>query len=112
MMFLHARGRGSGRELARVLGVGPSAVSQLVDRLVAHGQVQRAEAPDDRRITWLTLTPAGQATAERLVLEGRERLAEALALLAPAEQARVAEAFELLAAAAARLPCPPEEPGC
>lgn len=110
LLYLSARGRASGRELARALGVGPPAVSQLVDRLVAHGHVQRAEDPTDRRITWLSLTERGQATVERLLLDRRERLAAVLDALGPDELARVAEALTGLAAAAERL-YPREEGG-
>ena len=46
----HAEGL-SGRALASLLGVGPSAVTPLVDRLVDHGYVRREEDRLDRRIT-------------------------------------------------------------
>jgi len=42
----------TGRDLAERLGIGPSAVTPLVDRLVAHGYVRREEDATDRRITW------------------------------------------------------------
>ena len=48
----HAEGL-SGRALASLLGVGPSAVTPLVDRLVDHGYVRREEDRQDRRITRL-----------------------------------------------------------
>jgi DNA-binding MarR family transcriptional regulator len=102
VLYLNARGRASGRELARALGVGPPAVSQLVERLVAHGHVQRTEDPADRRVTWLSLTERGQAAVERLLLDRRERLAAALDALTPAEQEQVAEALARLAAAVER----------
>ncbi|MBX5490535.1 MAG: MarR family transcriptional regulator [Chloroflexi bacterium] len=100
LLYLAAQGRASGRELARALGVGPPAVSQLVDRLVAHGHVQRAEDPADRRITWLSLTDQGRATVERLLLDRRERFAAVLDALPPEELERVAEALAVLAAVA------------
>src|SRR4051794_24399886 len=45
----HQRGLSS-RELAASLGVGASAVTPLVDRLVERGFAQRLEDPHDRRI--------------------------------------------------------------
>src|SRR5579864_8107633 len=48
------------RELAALLGVGASAITPLVDRLVEHGFVERHEDPHDRRIARLTATPTGQ----------------------------------------------------
>src|SRR5690242_5372522 len=55
------------RELATLLGVGASAVTPLVDRLVEHGFVLRHEDPRDRRITRLTATDAGRATLQQMV---------------------------------------------
>src|SRR4051812_41538963 len=59
--LLAARPAGiSGRELAGLLAVGPSAVTPLVDRLVEHGWARREEDRADRRITRLFITEAGQ----------------------------------------------------
>src|ERR1041385_8553969 len=57
----------SSRELASLLGVGASAVTPLVDRLVEHGFVERHEDPHDRRITRLTMTDDGRATLQQMV---------------------------------------------
>src|SRR6188472_3626816 len=48
----------SSRELALQLGVGPSAITPLVDRLVERELVTRREDPRDRRITRLSVTPS------------------------------------------------------
>jgi len=48
------------------LGVGSSAVSGLVDRLVEHGYLGRHEDPSDRRQQQLSLTPAGAAVVDRI----------------------------------------------
>ena len=52
--------------IAAELGVGASAVSGLVDRLVAQGHVERKEDPDDRRQQLVTITAAGTATLDRM----------------------------------------------
>ena len=49
--------------LAAELGVGPSAVSGLVDRLVAHGYLERKEDALDRRQHLVTITDPGMAAA-------------------------------------------------
>src|SRR5438105_13907527 len=46
----------SSRELATLLGVGASAITPLVDRLVEHGFVRRLEDQHDRRIARLYAT--------------------------------------------------------
>jgi DNA-binding MarR family transcriptional regulator len=91
-----------GRELATLLGVGPSAVTALVDRLVEPGYVRREEDPHDRRITWIRLTERGQSIIDRMTSGQRERLAELLGQLSPDELAEVARAFQLLRVAAER----------
>jgi DNA-binding MarR family transcriptional regulator len=91
----------SGRELAGQLGVGPSAVTPLVDRLVEHGFVRREEDRADRRITRLLLTDAGLRVLERMTAGRRERMADLLRRLEADELAVVERAFALLNRAAA-----------
>ena len=52
--------------MAQQLGVGLSAVSGLVDRLVEHGYLERHEDPTDRRQQQLTLTDAGVKVVDRI----------------------------------------------
>jgi len=52
--------------IAAELGVGPSAVSGLVDRLVAQGHVERNEDPGDRRQQRVTITDSGTATLDQM----------------------------------------------
>jgi DNA-binding MarR family transcriptional regulator len=92
----HAEGL-SGRALASMLGVGPSAVTPLVDRLVDHGYVRREEDKQDRRITRLLLTPEGAAVLHQMAAGRREVLAEVLQKLEPDELAIVERAFALVA---------------
>jgi DNA-binding MarR family transcriptional regulator len=86
----------SGRELAGLLGVGPSAVTPLVDRLVEHGWARRAEDRADRRITRLFITTEGSAVLERMVAGQRELIASALRQLDPSELEAVAHGFDLV----------------
>jgi DNA-binding MarR family transcriptional regulator len=102
LSLLHARGRASGRALAQAMGIGPSAVSQLVDRLVGEGYVRREEDPHDRRVTWLMPTPRGRAAVEQLVVVRRERFAAVVAALDADRRAQVAAALDALAEAAER----------
>jgi MarR family transcriptional regulator, organic hydroperoxide resistance regulator len=86
----------SGRELAARLGVGPSAVTPLVDRLVEHDLVRREEDRADRRITRLLVTDQGQALLERMFAGQRELIASVLRHLDPDELVVVDRAFGLL----------------
>jgi DNA-binding MarR family transcriptional regulator len=53
--------------LADRLGVDPSWVTGLVDRLQTRGEVARRPSPDDRRIKIVELTGAGQETSQALL---------------------------------------------
>ncbi|MFN2569503.1 MAG: MarR family winged helix-turn-helix transcriptional regulator [Candidatus Dormibacteria bacterium] len=44
------------KDLASRIGIGPSSVTQLVDRLTQHGLVERASDPKDRRIQRIVVT--------------------------------------------------------
>ena len=95
--LLAARPSGlSGRELATLLAVGPSAVTPLVDRLVEHGWARREEDRADRRITRLFITPEGLLLLERMVAGQRELIASALCQLQPDELAAVEHGFGLV----------------
>lgn len=50
--------------LGEHMDISAPAASQLVDRLVQHGLVERTEDPNDRRAKQLTLTPKGRELIE------------------------------------------------
>lgn len=101
--LLLSQGRAlSGRELAGLLGVGPSAVTPLVDRLVEHGYVRREEDMHDRRITRLTVTESGIELLRRLMAGRREIMADLLRQLDAEELATVNKALNLLLTAIER----------
>ena len=71
--------------IAAELGVGPSAVSGLVDRLVALGHIERQEDPGDRRQQLVTITEAGSQTLDRMRELRAEVMRRLFAGLSPAE---------------------------
>jgi DNA-binding MarR family transcriptional regulator len=97
----HAEGL-SGRALASLLGVGPSAVTPLVDRLEDHGYVRREEDRADRRITRLLLTSEGATVLQQMAAGRREVLAEVLQQLTSEELQMVERAFSLVSAGVQR----------
>jgi len=102
LMAITTTGGLTGRDLAERLGIGPSAVTPLVDRLVAHGYARREEDASDRRITWARPTDQARTLLDQLGAASREHFDGLLALLGPAELATVRDALEILARAAAR----------
>ena len=88
----------SSRELASLLGVGASAVTPLVDRLVEHGFVERHEDPHDRRIARLTATQTGITTLDHVVSGKGDLMREALSRLTDDQLELVTRAFDVLRA--------------
>jgi DNA-binding MarR family transcriptional regulator len=68
-------------QLARVLGVGLSTVTGIVDRLQDQGLVRRGEDPADRRVTRVALTADGFGLMQRLHRDTSERMARLLGRL-------------------------------
>jgi DNA-binding MarR family transcriptional regulator len=89
----------SGRA-ARALGLDPSTVSRLADRMVRAGHVARGTDPHHRGVVTLELTASGRGLVAAADGWRRQELARILALLGPAEQQALTSALGLLVAAA------------
>ena len=90
-------GRCSLGDLARELGVAMSSASQMVDRLVGQGLVQRTQVVDNRRQVEIRLTDTGAALLSELqegIVAGYGRL---LMRLPEAEQEELVQSFETIA---------------
>lgn len=83
-------------ELAQHLGIGMSAATGLVDRLVQHGLVQRELDPKDRRLIRLHLTEAGARAQTECRGERIRQVSAALSALSAAQRRRIASALALL----------------
>ena len=85
---------------ARTLGLDPSTVTRLADRMVAAGHVTRGTDPQHRGVVTLELTATGRQLVA--VSDGwrRQELARIMARLAPPDQEAVTAALGLLVAAA------------
>jgi DNA-binding MarR family transcriptional regulator len=84
-------------QLAEVLGVSPPAATQLVDRLVEHGMVERRHDPADRRVVLVDYVPAMRDVARRLMEVRRLRLMEAMERLSDEEARMFVRGLRLLA---------------
>ncbi len=87
-------------QAARTLGLDPSTVTRLADRMVAAGHVARGGHPEHRGVVTLELTDSGRALVAAADGWRRHELARIMARLAPLEQVAVTAALELLVAAA------------
>lgn len=97
LLAVAARGECSLGDLARTLEVAMSSASQMVDRLVLQGLLEREPAIDNRRQVVIRLSPHGVnliAELQRATLQGYEKV---LARLPESEQAALVAAFETIA---------------
>jgi DNA-binding MarR family transcriptional regulator len=80
-----------------------AAASQLAEKLVQSGYLERTEDPNDRRTRMLSLSPKGRDLIEQ-GMNARYDWVDGLALhLSPEEMRRIAGALELMAGAAQQL---------
>jgi DNA-binding MarR family transcriptional regulator len=73
------------RKLAEALGVTPSNVTGIVDRLVGQGLVSRTQNPEDRREMTLQATDKGKALVSNLKEAGIKEMTQILSLLSLGE---------------------------
>jgi DNA-binding MarR family transcriptional regulator len=103
LMLLSAVGEARMSDLAHQLGISPSTLSSLVDRLIEAGLATRREDSRDRRSVLVTLAPAGSKMLDQFNELGADALRSLLEQLDGSEIVTVNKAIELLVAAARRL---------
>src|SRR6188768_1710822 len=101
LLLLYRMGDTSGRELAGLLGVSLATMSGMVDRLVAHDLVTRAEDQHDRRVRRITLSTTGKEMIGNIITAGAEKQARLLGRLSETELRTVADAMQAMIRVAA-----------
>ena len=96
VLLLVFTGGMTSRGLADQLAVGPSAITQLVDRLVDQKLAMREPDESDRRVTWIRPTGKAKTLQDDLMQTSRPSLEEVLQGLAPKDIAIVRQALTLL----------------
>lgn len=100
---LYYQGRCGVTDIADHLDVSSAAASQMIERLVQQGLLERSEDPNDRRAKQIALSPAGRELMEESI-EARVRwMAELTTVLSSEEQATIVAALDALTSAAIHL---------
>jgi DNA-binding MarR family transcriptional regulator len=86
-------------KLATELRISAPAVTQLTDRLIRKGLIERRTAVDDRRTVLVALSGKGKRLVDQFRKRRREIFSRALAELDEAERAEVIAALEKVIAA-------------
>jgi DNA-binding MarR family transcriptional regulator len=89
--------------LGEYMDISAPAASQIVDRLVQHGLVERTEDPNDRRAKQLTLTPKGRELIETGIVERTRWVDELAASLSTETYDTVASTLAMLTEAVRKL---------
>jgi DNA-binding MarR family transcriptional regulator len=103
LMRLHHCGADGVSDIGEHLGISAPAASQMVERLVQGGLLERREDPQDRRYKHIALTLHGNALIASGIAARRQWLEQVTAELSPEEQQTVARALTLLVNAARKL---------
>lgn len=96
LMYLYHEGEARISEIGTLMDVGKAAASQLVERLVQQGLVERVEDENDRRAKKIRLLPKSLALIEKGLRVQRQQMGELMALLSPDQLAGVQKAFQYL----------------
>ena len=103
LMRLYHHGTCEVSDISDQLGITNAASSQLVERLVQQGLLNRTEDPRDRRVRQLEITPQGRVLIEQGIAARQRWMEELTHELSPEEQEEIANALILLSQAARRL---------
>ena len=83
-------------DLGEHLGVSSAAASQMLERLVEEGLIERSEDPDDRRMKKITLTDKGSKVMKESVSARLGWLKELEATFSEEEKRQITVAMELI----------------
>ncbi len=103
LMQLHYKGTCGLSEISERFDVSAAAASQLADKLVNSGFLERAEDPSDRRAKLLRLSENGAKLVNEGVQQRYRWMDELASQLNTEERAKVAEALAILTDAAQKM---------
>ena len=103
LMQLHHKGLCGMSEISERFDISNAAASQLVEKLVHAGYLERAEDPSDRRAKLLKLSPSGAKLVDEGINERYRWMDELTKNLSAEERAKVAEALNILTDAARKV---------
>ena len=103
LMQLHHKGLCGMSEISERFDISNAAASQLVEKLVHAGYLERAEDPSDRRAKLLKLSPSGAKLVDEGINERYRWMDELTKNLSAEERAKVADALNILIDAARKV---------
>jgi DNA-binding MarR family transcriptional regulator len=95
VLYLVRTGGASMADMARYLGVAPTVITGLVDRLESRGLIRREAHPSDRRRIQLVLTERGHEVSVQVEEAIASRIERQVQLLGESERAQLRTGLEL-----------------
>jgi DNA-binding MarR family transcriptional regulator len=96
LMQLHYQRACGVSDISVRMDITSAAASQLVEKLVQAGLLERAEDPHDRRVRQLRLTDGGRELVEAALAARYRWVDELIERLEPAEREKMAAAMQIL----------------
>lgn len=103
LMQLHHKGPCGMSEISERFDITAAAASQLTEKLVQGGYIERAEDPNDRRAKSIQLTPKGKELVDAGMTERYRWMDELVSKLSAEDKPKVVEALKVLTEAARQL---------
>ena len=103
LMQLHHKGAFGMSHVSERFEITPAAASQLVDKLVQSGYIQREEDPNDRRAKLLNLTDKGRGFIQRGTQERYRWVDELAGKLSAEERTKISEGLSMMTEAMKKL---------
>ena len=103
LMQLHYKGPCGMSEISERFDVSAAAASQLVDKLVQAGYIERTEDPSDRRAKLLKLSAKGAKLVDDGIQERYRWMDELTSRLSAVDQTKISEALSMLTEEARKL---------
>ena len=94
LMHLYYRGPREVMAFGELLQVSPAGASQMIERLVQQGLVQRGESPDDRRVRLVHLTERGRQVVDESIRARQQWVERLLASLSAEQREAVGQALQ------------------
>ncbi len=104
LVVIASRGPQRPVDLAEALGLDPSTITRLCDRLIVKRLILRRHQSDDRRQVQVTLSGQGRRIVDSVANRRRVEIERILSSLQPGERARIVRAFETFSRAAGEVP--------
>jgi DNA-binding MarR family transcriptional regulator len=103
LYFLKHKGISGVSDLGSHLGVSNPAASQMLERLVEEGLIQRSEDPEDRRMKRISLTEKGSSVIKESINARLEWIEDLASVLTTEERNQVIAAMQLMVAKVPKL---------